>query len=85
MGDQEALSFASQLKTLFQESGWTVDGPNHAIYTNPIKGIIITLKDKTSEPKAIYIFNLLSSFGFKPVGEINPQSTFEIGIVIGGK
>jgi hypothetical protein len=85
MGDQEALNFASQLKTLFQESGWTVDGVNQAVYTNPIKGIIITLRDKALEPKAIYVINLLSSVGYKSVGEINPQTKFDIGIVIGGK
>ena len=85
MGDQEAINFASQLKTLFLESGWTVDGLIHAIFTNPIKGIIITLKDKASEPKAVYISNLLSSVGYKPTGEINPKTKFDIGIVVGGK
>lgn len=84
MGDQEAFSFASQLKNLFESSGWKVNGVNQAIYTVPIKGIIIVIKDKSEEQKANFIFQLLKFAGFHSHGELNDKST-SIGIVIGAK
>lgn len=85
MGDQEAFSFASQLKSIFELSGWTVDGVNQSIYSIPIKGIILTLKNESAKQKAEYIFRLLDSGGFKSRGEMNPQIKFDVGIVIGSR
>lgn len=85
MGDQEAFSFASQLKTLFQAASWTADGVNQAIYTVPIKGIVLTLKDDSAKQKAEYIFRLLAYAGFNSHGEINSQIKGSMGIVIGAK
>ncbi len=84
MNDHEAFSFASQLKKVFESSGWSVNGVNQAVFSAPIKGIIITMKDKTLEPKATFIFQLLQSAGFNSQGEINDKQS-DVGLIIGSK
>lgn len=87
MGDQEALTFSTQLKTLFQSSGWIVDGVNQAMYTIPIKGIILTIKADSvkHKQKAEHIFHLLNSIGFNSRGEVNSNIRFDVGIVVGAR
>ena len=85
MGDQEAFTFSTQLKALFQSSGWTVDGVNQAMYTAPIKGMILTIKDDSAKQKAEYIFHLLKAIGLNSRGEINPNIKSDIGIVVGAR
>lgn len=84
-GDQEALAFASQLKTIFQSSGWTVRGLALMFSDVPQKGIIITIKDKSLEPKANFIFQLLKLAGFHSDGAINNKMGNDISLFIGSK
>ena len=84
MGDQEALSFASQLQRIFASSGWSVIGINQVMDSVPIKGITITIKDKSLELKGNDIFKLLQLAGFdsRRVLKINGPP---IGLLIGSK
>jgi len=85
MGDQEAFNFASELKDLFQSAGWQVDGVDQAIYTKPIKGLILVLKNEGVKPKAEYLFHILNSAGFHSTGEMNSQIKNDFGLVVGAK
>lgn len=85
MGDQEAFNFASELKTLFQSAGWGVDGVDQAVYTNPIKGLILALKNEEVKPKAEYLFHILNSAGLHSTGEMNPKIKNDIGLIVGAK
>jgi uncharacterized protein YjhX (UPF0386 family) len=46
MGDGEAHVFAEQLKTIFEGAGWSVDGVSLAIFSKPVRKVIL----KVSEP-----------------------------------
>jgi uncharacterized coiled-coil protein SlyX len=84
MNDHEAFSFATQLKKLFESAGWTVDGVNQAMYSAPIKGVVIAIKDKSVEPKARFIFQILQFAGFPSHGELNDKLT-SVELIIGSK
>ena len=85
MSDEETFMFASQLKTLFQSSGWKVDGVNRCMYSIPMKGLVIAIKDSTAIPKGNYIFQILQYAGFDAHGEIRPDTKFPVGIIIGSR
>jgi len=85
LGDTEGMALASRLKSLFQSSGWEVDGVNQSVYTQPIKGIIIMLKDENLKHKAESIFQVLAHAKLHSIGEINPNMKFDIGLVIGAR
>ncbi len=85
MGDQEAFSFASDLKKLFESSGWSVNGVNQAVYTKPIRGLILVMKKRSHESKAEHLFNLLKTAGFHSTGEMNEKASNDLAIVVGAK
>lgn len=41
MGDQEAFAFASQITSYLKSKGYSVDGVNQAIYSQPVIGQFI--------------------------------------------
>jgi len=55
------------------------------MYTAPIKGMILTIKDDSAKQKAEYIFHLLKAIGLNSRGEINPNIKSDIGIVVGAR
>ena len=46
MGNQEAFVFAKRLKDILSSAGWVVDGVNQAIYTSPIIGTFVKVKNQ---------------------------------------
>lgn len=42
LGDTEAFSLASQIKSVFDEAGWKVNGVNQAVFSVPIKRLMLT-------------------------------------------
>lgn len=84
-GDQEAFSFATELKNLFRSSGWIVDGVNQAAYNIPMKGIIITIKNDSAKDKANFIYQVLQVAGFDSYDELNEKEKFDISLIIGAK
>lgn len=84
-GDQEAFGFASQLKTLFQLSGWHVDGVNQSVFTKPINGSIIVMKDEGAKAKGYCLFHVFNSLGFYSTATIHPKTKYNVGIVVGAK
>jgi hypothetical protein len=85
LSDEETFIFASQLKTLFQSSGWKIDGVNRCMYSVPIKGLIIAIKDSLAIPKGNYVFQLLQFAGFDAHGEIRSDIKYPVGIIVGSK
>jgi hypothetical protein len=85
MGDQESLSFASQLKTIFLKAGWQVNGVTQAVYTNPVKGIIIVINNKSNENKARFLFSIFKSVGFHSSGQIKEKQGEDLHLIVGSK
>ena len=62
LGDPEAFQFADQIKEVFINSGWEVDGINQAIYNRPVVGLKIKVKNRNYPSRVntiIAAFNLL--------------------------
>jgi hypothetical protein len=83
--DKEALTFAEQLKALFQESGWAVKGVNHTVFSRPVRNIVIILNSQEQKPKANYIFSILKSLNIKSIARLNPNQAEDLGIIVGQK
>lgn len=50
LGDTEGFALASQIKRVFDEAGWKVNGVNQAVFTAPIKRLVLTF-GKTPSPQ----------------------------------
>jgi uncharacterized protein (DUF849 family) len=83
--DKEALAFAEQLRALFQQSGWTVKGVNHTVYSRPIENVVIILNSQEQKPKASYIFSMLKSVNIKSIARLNRNQAEDLGIIVGEK
>lgn len=57
MGDGEAFNFATQIKKYLEKEGFSVDGVNQAIYSNPVSGQIIEPPKDESDFYKIIIGN----------------------------
>ncbi|MBW1887291.1 MAG: hypothetical protein JRI52_02925 [Deltaproteobacteria bacterium] len=83
--DQGALSFSEQLKSVFQNAGWTVNGVDKATFSKPLKLVVLVLNKKEQKPKANYMFSVLKSLELKGVGKLNKDQEEDLGIIIGTK
>jgi hypothetical protein len=83
--DQGALSFSEQLKSVFQNAGWTVNGVYKASFSKPLKRVVLVLNKKEQKPKANYMFSVLKSLELKGVGKLNKDQEEDLGIIIGTK
>jgi len=84
-GDQEAFSFADQLKTIFEKAGWEVYGVNQATYAAPMKGLIIKINNKTNKDRAQELFLIFRSIGFHSTGITGEEQEKDLGIIVGAK
>jgi len=81
--DKEALSFAEQLKSLFEEAGWNAEGVNQTQFSKPIKEVVIILNHEAQKPKANYIFSLLMALDVKSSARLNKNQPEDLGIIVG--
>jgi predicted RNase H-like nuclease (RuvC/YqgF family) len=83
LGDLEANLFASQLKYIFESSGWSV---RLALTPyEPFKGLIISVKDKSIEPTVNHIHQLLRSAGFDSRATLDNRMNNDISLLVGSK
>lgn len=83
--DQGALSFSEQLKSVFKNAGWTVNGVYKASFSKPLKRVVLVLNKKEQKPKANYMFSVLKSLELKGIGKLNKNQEEDLGIIIGTK
>lgn len=83
--DKEAFSFAEQLKSIFLNAGWRVNGVHKASFSRSPKRIVIVLNNKEQKSKANYIFSILKSLGIQGIGKLNKNLKEDLGIIIGSK
>jgi len=83
--DKEALAFAGQLKSLFEEAGWSVAGINQTQFTKPVKEVVIILNHEAQKQKANYIFSLLMALDVKSSARLNKNQPEDLGIMVGQK
>ena len=81
--DKEALAFAEQLKSLFEESGWTVKGIGQALHSKPLKEVVLILNHEDQKPKADLLYSVLTSLQIKSIARVNKNLEEDLGIVVG--
>lgn len=85
-GDTEALRFAEQLKEVFTQAGWKVDGIDQALYKKAVTGIIIKIKDKELPNHIKAIVRSLNLIRMKPTAWLNPDNNEEkVDIIVGSR
>jgi len=83
--DQGALSFSEQLKSVFQNAGWTVNGVYKASFSKPLKRVVLVLNKKEQKPKANYMFSVLKALEMNGMGKLDKNQEEDLGIIIGLK
>jgi hypothetical protein len=84
LGDTEAFQFAEQIKEVFVQSGWKVDGISQALYNKPVNGIIIKIKSKELPPHIKAIVKSLNLIGMKPTAWLDSNYTEgKVEIIVG--
>ena len=83
--DKEALAFTEQLKSLFEQAGWSVAGINQTQYSKPVKEVVIILNHEAQKQKANYIFSLLMALDIKSSARLNKNQPEDLGIIVGQK
>ena len=82
-GDKEASAFANELKWVFQEAGWTVNGVTEVQYGPAVKNIVIVLKDSSQKGKANYLFSLFKALNYDSSAQLNKNQPEDLGLLIG--
>lgn len=82
-GDKEALAFAKELKWIFEEAGWTVNGVTEVQYGPAVKNIVIVLRDAGQKPKANYLFSVFKALQYASTAQLNKNQREDLGLLIG--
>jgi len=83
--DDGALSFSEQLKSVFQNAGWTVNGVYKTSSTKPLKRVVLVLNKTEQKPKANYIFSVLKALEMNGMGKLDQSQEEDLGIIIGSE
>jgi hypothetical protein len=81
--DREALAFSKELKEIFENAGWRVNGVNQIPYNTPIKNIVIVLNNASQKGKANYVFSLFRTLNYRSTARLNTNQTEDLGIMVG--
>ena len=85
-GDQEAFQFATELKDVFEEGGWEVNGVDQAAYNVPVTGLVIEVGTDPPPQVANELVQALLNANLQMNRYINNQlSGGEIQLVVGSK
>jgi hypothetical protein len=86
LGDTEGLSLASQLKDVFEQAGWKVNGVNQAVFTAPVKHLVLTFGKEPSREIQRTLVPLFDSFGYPRETGLNKEiGESSLKIVVGSK
>ena len=86
LGDTEGFSLASQLKDVFEQAGWKVNGVNQAVFTVPIKHLVLTFGNEPSPQIQRTLAPLFDSLGYPREAGVNKQLGENLlKIVVGSK
>jgi hypothetical protein len=84
MGDTEAFALASQVKDVFEESGFEVNGVNQVVWSKPVEGIFIRAKRAPDGPLGDGILQLFQELKAKPsLATDEKMSDSELQIIVG--
>jgi hypothetical protein len=82
LGDAEAFQFANDLKDAVTRGGWTVNGVNRAVFSEPFQGLHIRVGAQPAPNEAQWLFEALKTGGLYSDAILNPGSS-EIDLLVG--
>jgi hypothetical protein len=86
LGDQEAISLAKQLESVFKRAGWTTSGVNQTVFAGPVMGLLLVTPSDPAPAAVMELFRALHSSGLKSTGDVNPGADPEkLAIIVGAK
>ena len=86
LGDTEGFSLATEIKTIFEQSGWKVNGVSQSVFTTPMKHLILEFGEKPSEELQLALGPLFDALGYRRKAVLNdklPQD--KLKIIVGSK
>ncbi len=81
MGDTEGYQLATDLKKVFELSGWSVIGVNQVLLSTPLKNVFIETPEV--RPALEVLLNWFGNLGLKPQGIHQPEAS-NVRVVVGG-
>ena len=86
LGDTEGFSLASQIKDVFEQAGWKVNGVSQAVFTTPIKHLVLSFGKEPSRDLQRTLAPLFDSLGYPREASLNKQlEGNSLKIVVGSK
>lgn len=86
LGDQESFQFANQLKQLFTIAGWKVNGVNQALYTQPVIGIFVKVKNQQYPKRVDSIVDAFKILNINLEGFIdNSLNADDVELIVGAR
>ena len=86
LGDTEGFSLASQIKDVFEQAGWKVNGVNQAVFTAPVKHLVLTFGKEPSREIQRTLAPLFDSLAYaREAGLDKELGENSLKIVVGSK
>lgn len=86
LGDTEGFSLASQLRSVFDDAGWKVNGVHQAVYSIPIRGIVFTFGEEPPGDLQRVLVLLFDGLGYPRQAELNKElGKNSLKILVGSK
>ena len=86
LGDNEAFELANQIKNIFNNAGWLVNGVNQAVFTKPLTNVILQFGETPSRALQRALLPLFDDLGYPRAAEINKKLTLnKMKIIVGSK
>lgn len=86
LGDTEGFALASQLKDVFEQAGWKVNGVNQGVFSVPIKQLVLSFGKEPSRELQRTLAPLSDSFDYPREYVLNKQlKENSLKIIVGAK
>lgn len=86
LGDTEGFSLASQIKEVFEQAGWKVNGVNQAVFSVPVKHLVLTFGKDPSREVQRALAPLFDNFGYPREASLSKDlGERSLKIVVGSK
>ena len=86
MGDTEGFAFATQIKEVFEKAGWTVNGVNQAVFTSPVKHLVLAFGKAPTPQLQQVLLPLFDTFAYPREAGLDAKLGEDaLKIVVGSK
>lgn len=86
MGDGEGHTLANQIKGVFDNAGWKVNGVKQSVFSGPVRGIVIKVGKPPPEALQRAIMPLFDNLGYPREAILDPAvGEKQISIIVGTK